>query len=107
MGFKPAQQGSLSTLKPLLIKHWNQQHLPQGRRGEAVRPLAGGLGARPQGLLARKKLLLEKAFWMSVKRRLGAAEPQDRGSSPRAPARRGLTPLQPPQGRAGGCWMVS
>jgi len=34
---------------------------------------------------------------------LGAAEPQDRGSSPRAPARRGLTPLQPPQGGVGGC----
>jgi len=31
---------------------------------------------------------------------LGAAEPPDRGTSPRAPARRGLTPLQPPQGRA-------
>jgi len=37
---------------------------------------------------------------------LGAAEPQDRGTSPRAPARRGLTPLQPPQGRACGGWMV-
>jgi len=53
MSLKPAQQGSHATLNPF-IKHWNQQHLPQGRRGEAARPLAGGLGATPPRIAGSK-----------------------------------------------------
>jgi len=52
MGFKPAQQGSYSTLKS--FDQTLEQILPSG--GEARgsgRPFAGVWGRRPQGLLAR------------------------------------------------------
>jgi len=44
---------------------------------------------------------------VGVKRRFGGGEAANRGTSPRAPACRGLTPLRPPQGIVGGYWMVS
>jgi len=58
MGLKPAQQGSHPTLKPLLIKHWNKQHLPQGRR---FGPSRGFGGNAPKGCWLGK-LLLDEAF---------------------------------------------
>jgi len=57
MGLKPAKQGSHLTRTPIFIKHWNQQHLPQGGRGEAARPLAGVLGALPPRFAGSKKML--------------------------------------------------
>jgi len=71
MGFKPAKQGSHSTLKPSFGQTLESATPSAGEaRGGGSAP-RGGLGARSQGLLAWNGLILGEAFLVGNRRRFG------------------------------------